>query len=77
MTAAFQIGQRVKVVSVPTDLPNDELQTRKIFALCLGRVFAVVGVNGNLVELEVGEVVGGPAYAHSIWVEPEHLERAK
>lgn len=77
MSDTFEIGELVKLVGIPADLPDDELQTPKIFALCLGRVFPVASLADHLIELEVGEVVGASAVAHSIWIEPQYLERAK
>jgi hypothetical protein len=52
----------------------EDLRTKSIFELCLGRTFPIAGFQGPLIELEVGEVAGEPSYAHSIWIEPEFLE---
>ena len=71
----LKVGDRVRVVQVPPVLPPDtELNTRSLFELCVGRVFPVVGFNGTLIEVEVGEVLGKPAYMDSIWIEPEFVE---
>jgi hypothetical protein len=50
------------------------LPTKRIFDLCLGRIFPIAGFQGHLLELEVGHVVGEPAYVQSIWIEPEFIE---
>jgi hypothetical protein len=41
----------------------------------VGKVFPVAGFKKGLIELEVGEAAGSFPAAHSIWVEPEFLER--
>lgn len=67
-------GDKVRVARAPARLPDDkgdELDTRRIFELCIGRVFPAVGISSGFIELEVGEVVGQPAYMHSIWIEPD------
>jgi hypothetical protein len=67
-------GNKVRVVRVPSALPDD-MGTKALFQDCLDRVFPVVSIvvtaKGRLVELEVGEVRGEPAYMHSIWIEEE------
>lgn len=73
-----KIGDRVRLVAIPDDLPLDAepgaLGTGSLFQRCLGRVFPVVDINEfGYAELEVGEVNGQPAYMESIWVEPECL----
>lgn len=68
----------MRVVRLPERLPDpegDDLRTRRIFELCVGRVFPIVGLANDLIELEVGEVVGEPACMHSIWIEPDCVER--
>ncbi|QIG96144.1 MULTISPECIES: hypothetical protein [unclassified Bradyrhizobium] len=52
----MKIGDRVEVVAVPEALPEDR-ETRALFMRCLGRHFPVVDLKGDLVELEVGEVL--------------------
>ncbi|WP_338694170.1 MULTISPECIES: hypothetical protein [unclassified Bradyrhizobium] len=64
----MKIGDRVEVVAVPEALPED-METRALFMRCLGRHFPVVDLKGDLVELEVGEVLEEPSYMHSIWIE--------
>ena len=72
----MQIGDKVEVVAIPEDLPDGHLQTRHLFEKCVGRVFPIVGFQGDLLELEVGEVVGEESYMHSIWIESEHVKLA-
>jgi hypothetical protein len=69
-----KIGDEVRVVTIPSRLPEDEMNTRSLFELCVGRVFPIVGFQGDLVELEVGEVLGKEPYMDSVWIEPEHIE---
>ena len=76
----MKVGDKVRVIGVPEDLPDNDMQTKQIFELCLGRVFPienlkqVEGLPYELVELLVGEVVGEADYLHSIYIESEFLE---
>ncbi len=70
----MQIGDKVEVLRIPANLPDGDLQTRHLFEKCVGRVFPIVGFQGDLLELEVGEVAGEQPYMHSIWIEPEHVK---
>jgi hypothetical protein len=70
----MKIGDKVRVVRLPSSLP-DGMGTQALFADCLNRVFPVAGIKEHLVELEVGQVRGLPAYMHSIWIEEDCLER--
>ena len=76
----MKIGEYIKVIGVPDGLDSE---TRRLFKLCLGRTFPIVGVvavpetGGELLELHVGEVVGKPKYMHSIWIEKELAARAE
>jgi hypothetical protein len=67
------------VIQVPPVLPNDDrLNTESLFALCVGRVFPIVGFNdAGWLELEVGEVLGKLPCMDSIWIEPEFVELAE
>jgi hypothetical protein len=71
----MKTGDRTKVVATPAL----EGETKAIFELCVGRIFPVIGIvpvpeiGSELLELEVGEVVGEPAYVHSIWIEKEFV----
>jgi hypothetical protein len=70
----MKVGDRVRVTSIPPVLPDDpELRTKHLFELCVGRVFPIAVLQGELLELEVGEVMGEPAYMHSIWIEPQFV----
>lgn len=71
---SMTIGDRVRVVKVPPDLPEGELHTRSLFESCLGRSFRIVEIKAELLELHVGEVLGKQPYMHSIWIEPEYVE---
>lgn len=75
--ATMKIGDKIEIVSIPEVLPDDDLRTRPLLERCVGRVFPIVGFHGELLELEVGEVLGEPSYMHSIWIEPEHVELTK
>jgi len=75
----LKVGDRIRVTRLPERLPSgegDSLNTQRIFELCVGRVFPIIGFANGLIELEAGEVVGEPAYMHSIWIEPDCVEIA-
>jgi hypothetical protein len=72
----MKIGDQVEIVSVPEALP-DGMGTRALFEACVGRVFPIAGIENDLLQLEVGEVVGEPSYMHSIWIEPRCVRSAK
>jgi hypothetical protein len=67
-------NNRVRVTAIPPDLPQDDLKTPELFTKCLGHSFEVIGRNGELLELAVGEVMGIAPYLHSIWIESEYTE---
>ena len=74
----MRIGDRVQVIGIPDQLPPDGdldgLDTASLFRICVGRIFPIVGFNEvGHAELEVGEVIGQPAYLSSIWIEPRFL----
>lgn len=73
----MKIGDEVRIAKIPPKLPDNELDTKRLFELCLGRVFPIVGFQDKLIELHVGGVVGEPDYLHSIWIEPEFVELVK
>lgn len=60
----MKIGDKIRIVSLPDIVDDEELRTKALFELCLGRVFPIAGIvpvkedNSQLLELEVGEVVG-------------------
>ncbi|WP_461192629.1 hypothetical protein [Bradyrhizobium sp. UFLA06-06] len=64
----MKIGDRVEVMAIPDALP-EHMGTQALFMKCLGRHFPIVDLKGHLVELEVGEVLGG-AKLHAL-----HLDR--
>ncbi len=70
----MKVGDRIRIIGVPPDLPDDDLGTKRLFGLCLGRVFPIAGFNGELLELDVGEVLSEPSYMHTICIEPEFVE---
>jgi len=70
----MKIGDRVRILTIPPDLPEGEIQTKSLFEMCLGKIFPIVGFQGHLLELEVGEVKGVAPVMESIWIEPEHVE---
>jgi hypothetical protein len=49
------------------------MNTRSMFELCVGGTFPIVGFNGDLMELEVGEVLGKDPCMGSIWIEPQFV----
>ncbi|MGF6310902.1 hypothetical protein ABIB82_005087 [Bradyrhizobium sp. i1.8.4] len=55
----MKIGDSVEVVAIPDALPDDT-ETRALLMKYTGRHFPVVDLKGDLVELEVGEVVEEP-----------------
>jgi hypothetical protein len=70
----MKIGDKVRVVGLPSSLPDDDMGTKALLQDCVN-LFPVVGIvatiKGRLIELEVGEIRGQPAYMHSIWIEEE------
>jgi predicted short-subunit dehydrogenase-like oxidoreductase (DUF2520 family) len=72
---AVEIGDRVRLTEFPPAVRRGKPETRAIFKRCVGGVFSVAGFDKGLIELEVGTSVGDFPAAHSIWVEPEFLER--
>ena len=73
-----KIGDRVRLVAIPDDLPPDDepaaMGTDSLFQRCHGGVFRVVDVSElGHAELEVGGVNYQPPYMESIWVEPRCL----
>ena len=70
----MKIGGKIRILTIPADLPEGEIQTKSLFEMCVGRIFSVVGFQGSLLELHVGEVKGEPPFMESIWIEPDHVE---
>jgi hypothetical protein len=69
--------RNVRVTAIPPDLPRDDLQTRNLFAFCVGHSFEVQSERDGLLELHVGAVLGVAPYLHSIWIEPYHTDDAQ
>lgn len=74
----MKIGDLVRVVGVPENLPDDappgEFSVKAVFERSLDSVFPIIDITPHgLVELQVGEAVGVESYLHSIWIEPEFL----
>jgi hypothetical protein len=72
----MNIGDTVRVVKLPADLPKDNKQLQTLFRGCLNKTFRVAGLDGDLVGLHVGEAFGKPASHHRIWLAPDQLELA-
>jgi hypothetical protein len=70
----MNVGDKLRIVKVPPNLPEGDLKTATLFQCCVGHMFPVVGFQGHLLELEVGEIRREPAYFESIWIEPEFVE---
>jgi hypothetical protein len=77
----MKIGDKIRIVTIPEGLKDDErMQTRSLFELCLGRTFPIVGIQpvpeigSELLEIQVGELVGKHPYLHSIRIEQEFVE---
>ena len=75
------IGDRVKLVGIPSGLSNDsEFKTADVFQKCLNRTFTissierVEGLAHAMIGLDIGEVLGEESFMETIYVEPEHLE---
>jgi hypothetical protein len=70
----LQVGDKVRLLRVPSevkDIPG--MNTREVFAKCVGSVFSVVAFNEiGWAELPVESVTG--SIGETLWVEPEHLE---
>ena len=73
--ANFKIGDGVRVVGIPSDLPrgDDSLPTVAVFSKCVGRQFVIAGFNEiGWAEIDVQEVTRNKG--ENIWVEAELLE---
>jgi len=76
----MKAGDSVTLIGIPANLQDDEeLQTRMLFQKCLGQSFVIAavetfeGVPFPLARIDVGHVLGKPAWEHTIWVEQEYL----
>ena len=75
----MKIGDRVRVIGVPPDLPPhdpmDDPCMRTVFGRSVGKCFPIIDITpAGLIELEVGKAVGVASYLHSIWIEAEFVE---
>ena len=71
----MKIGDRVRIVGIPKGLKDDrELKTKTVFTKCLGKVFKVEGFQHELIELNVGRVLGKRSYMETIYIEPEFVD---
>jgi len=70
----MKVGDKVRILTIPSNLQEGEIGTRSLFDECVGRIFPIVGFQEHLLELHVGEVKGEAPYMQSIWIEPEHVE---
>jgi len=58
----MKIGDKVRVIRTPADLPKDNKQLVTLFRGCVGKTFPIVS-----------EAFGKPAEYHQIWLEPSHV----
>ncbi len=70
----MNVGDRVRVIKIPADLPKDNVQLQTLFRGCLNKTFAIAGFDGDLIELHVGEAFGKPAEHHQIWLDAAHVK---
>ena len=80
----MKAGDTVRLIGIPADVKDDgELRTRRLFEKCSGKSFSIATVETvdgpphPVVGLDVGHVVGRPAFLHRIWVEPQYLRLEK
>ncbi len=75
MKAKFKIGDTVRLLGIPPDLPagDESLPTAAGFKRCVGRQFVIAGFNEiGWAEIDVEEVTGNRG--ENIWVETEFLQ---
>ena len=71
----MRVGQRVRIVRVPEDVVDQpDFPTRTVLMQCLGKIFTVMDLHGELLALDVGEVTGKEAYLETIYIEPSCVE---
>lgn len=84
----FEVGDYVRLRQVPPAVAtsaddDDALATKRVFQQCVGQIFRVRGIgtnspHGETDHIEVwvhrGRDSDSELY-HTIWVEPEYLER--
>ena len=65
--SALHIGQNVRIITVPesvVDAPG--FPARSILIQCIGKVFPIMGFQGELLAIDVGEVTGKASYLETI-----------
>ena len=73
----MKVGDAVKLVGVPPDLPTGDadLPTLATFQRCVGHVLVITDFNEiGWAEIDVEAVTGN--IGETIWVEPQFLEMA-
>ena len=73
----MNVGDKVCVVKLPEDLPENNQALLTLFKGCLGKEFAIVAFDDDLAELHVGEAFGEPSDKHCIWLPREYLKVVK
>lgn len=71
----MNVGDKVCVVKLPEDLPENNQALVKLFKECLGKEFNIVAFDDDLAELHVGEAFGEPSDKHRIWLPKEYLKK--
>lgn len=72
----MKVGDKVKVVKIPEDLPEDNASLLRLFKGSLGKKFDIVAFDGDLAELHVGEAFGDAKEKHRIWLPLNYLKLA-
>ena len=69
-----KVGDMVRVVSVPDALRDvEDRETIALYERAQGQSFPVKGISGNLLELDIGEVIS-KSYKRTIYIESENVE---
>ncbi len=71
----MNIGDKVCVVKLPEDLPENNQALVTLFKGCLGKEFAIVAFDDDLAELHVGSAFGEADDKHRIWLPREYLKK--
>ncbi len=72
----MHIGQNVRIIAVPDSVVDEPgFLTRSILIQCIGKVFPIMGFQGELLAIDVGEILGKASYLETIYVEPACVER--
>jgi hypothetical protein len=71
----MEIGQQVRIIKVPDGVEDGpEFKTKTLIERCLGEIFPVMGFNGDLLALDVGELNGLAPYLETVYIEPSCVE---